>query len=304
MAGRLYNLADPECCRSRRHPVAAPALSRPKTEAQVSLAYQRFSDPQAASRFLAQREEARLLGGGTLLVRCVNEGDVSIGAYVRLLAPELQQIEVGDDAVRLGAAVTMSRIARVPTLAFLAPVARSIGGPAVRAAATVGGNLFAPSPYGDFGVALLALDAVVAIEGPEGASELDLESFFKSRARLARGTIVTAVRFLRPQPGDFRFVKVSRVKPKGTAVVSLAARLSKANGRVSAARVALGAMAPTPIRARGAEEALMGTAPTTADIHRAAVLAAADASPSSDAIASAWYRNAVLPVHLLRLLST
>jgi len=234
----------------------------------------------------------------------VNEGDVSIGTYVRLHAPELQQIEVGDNVVRLGAGVAMSTIARIPALAFLAPVARSIGGPAVRAAATVGGNLFAPNPYGDFGVALLALDAVVAIEGPEGAREQDLESFFKSRARLARGTIVTAVRFLRPRPDDFRFVKVSRVKPKGTAVVSLAALLSKANGRISAARVALGAMAATPIRARGAEEALTGTAPTTADIHRAAALAAADASPSSDAIASAWYRNAVLPIHLLRLLST
>jgi hypothetical protein len=50
-------------------------------------------------------------------------------------------------------------------LAFLAPVARSIGGPAVRAAATVGGNLFAPSPYGDFSVALLALGAIVSREG-------------------------------------------------------------------------------------------------------------------------------------------
>jgi CO/xanthine dehydrogenase FAD-binding subunit len=275
-----------------------------KNGAQVSLAYQKFSDPRAASRFLAEREEARFLGGGTLLVRRVNEGDVSIGTYVRLLAPELQQIEVGDDEVRLGAGVTMSRIAQTLTLAFLASAARSIGGPAVRAAATVGGNLFAPSPYGDFGVALLALDAVVAIEGPEGGRELDLESFFESRARLARGTIVTAVRFRRPQPGDFRFLKVSRVKPKGTAVVSLAALLPKANGHVSAARIVLGAMAATPIRARGAEEALMGTAPTTADIQRAAALAAADASPSSDAIASAWYRKAVLPIHLLRLVST
>jgi CO/xanthine dehydrogenase FAD-binding subunit len=114
-------------------------VSRPKTEREVSLAYQRFSDPRTASRFLAEREEARLLGGGTLLVRCVNEGDVSIGTYVRLLAPEFQQIEVADDVIRLGAGVPMTKIAQTPTLAFLAPVARSIGGPAVRAAATVGG---------------------------------------------------------------------------------------------------------------------------------------------------------------------
>lgn len=270
----------------------------------MDLAYQRFSDPRAASRFLAERQEARLLGGGTLLVRRVNEGDVSIGTYVRLLAPELEQIEVGDEVVQLGAGVTMSRIANTPALDFLAPVARSIGGPAVRAAATVGGNLFAPSPYGDFGVALLALGAVVAVENAQGVTEVDLESFFKSRARLAAGTIVTAVRFARPKPGDFRFVKISRVKPKGAAVLSIGAQVSKANDRVSAARVALGAMAATPIRARRAEEALVGAALTADNVQRAAALAAADGAPSSDAIASAWYRNAVLPVHLRRLLST
>jgi hypothetical protein len=80
--------------------------AKKRSEKQVSLGYQRFSDPRTASRFLAEREEARLLGGGTLLVRCANEGDVSIGTYVRLLAPEFQQIEVGNDAVRLGAGVT------------------------------------------------------------------------------------------------------------------------------------------------------------------------------------------------------
>ena len=161
----------------------------------MDLAYQRFSDPRAASRFLAERQEARLLGGGTLLVRRVNEGDVSIGTYVRLLAPELEQIEVGDKVVLLGAGVTMSRIANTPGLDFLAPVARSIGGPAVRAAATVGGNLFAPSPYGDFGVARLALGAVVVVENAQGVTEVDLESFFKSRARLAAGLGVVCQQF-------------------------------------------------------------------------------------------------------------
>jgi hypothetical protein len=83
-------------------PVPPPAdrpasLSQAQQEQQMSLAYQSFSDPRAASRFLAEREEPRLLGDGTLLVRRVNEGDVSIGTYVRLLTPELQQIQIGDD---------------------------------------------------------------------------------------------------------------------------------------------------------------------------------------------------------------
>ena len=270
----------------------------------MTLAYQSFSDPQAASRFLAERREARFLGGGTILVRRVNEGDISIGTYVRLLAPELKQIHIADDMVRLGAGVTMSRIANAPALAFLAPVARSIGGPAVRAAATVGGNLFARSPHGDFGVALLVLDAVVALESPEGFRELDLEAFFKARGQLAPGSIMTAVRFRRPMPGDFRFVKISRVKPNGAAVLSIAALLSRTEGHVWAARVALGAMAKTPVRAHNLEAALKETTLTPREIERAVASVPADGSPSSDAIASEWYRKAVLPVHLRRLFST
>lgn len=270
----------------------------------MTLAYQSFNEAHAASRFLAERPEARLLGGGTLLVRRVNEGDVSIGTYVRLLAPQIKLIDLAGDTIRLGAGVTMSAIAKVPALGFLAPVARSIGGPAVRSAATVGGNLFAPSPFGDFGVALLALDAAVLIESPEGLSELDLEAFFQSRGRLAAGSIVTEVRFPRPAPDDFRFVKISRVKPKGAAVLSIAALVATEDGRVSAARVAFGAMAGTPVRAHSLERALKGASLAPHEIECVVASAAADISPASDAIASEWYRKAVLPVHLRRLLST
>jgi xanthine dehydrogenase small subunit len=270
----------------------------------MALAYQRFNDAQAAARFLAERREARFLGGGTLLVRRVNEGDISIGIYVRLVAPQLKQIDIADDAISLGAGVTMSAIAKAPAIRFLAPVARSIAGPAVRSAATVGGNLFAPSPYGDFGVALLALDAVVSIESPEGLREFGVETFFQSRGRLAAGSIVTAVRFPRPAPGEFRFVKVSRVKPKGAAVMSIAAVIATNDGRISTARISLGAMAGTPVRAHRLEQALTGARLEPREIERAAASAAADISPASDAIASEWYRKAVFPVHLRRLLST
>jgi xanthine dehydrogenase small subunit len=269
----------------------------------MALAYQSFNDPQAAARFLAERREARLLGGGTLLVRRVNEGDVSIGTYVRLVASPLKQIDIADGTIRLGAGVSMSAIAKAPDMGFLAPVARSIGGPAVRSAATVGGNLFAPSPYGDFGVALLALDAVVSVESPGGVEEIGLETFFHSRGRLAAGSIVTAVCFPRPASGDFRFVKVSRVKPKGAAVMSIAAVITTKEGHISGARISLGALAPTPVRAHNLERALKGVSLAGPEIARAVALAAADVSPTSDAIASEWYRRAVLPVHLRRLLS-
>ena len=68
-------------------------------------------------------------------------------------------------------------------LGFLHPVARSVGGPAVREAATIGGNLFAPSPYGDFATALLALDATATLAGGFGQRELPIEELLGRRDR-------------------------------------------------------------------------------------------------------------------------
>jgi xanthine dehydrogenase small subunit len=268
----------------------------------MPLAYHTVSDLSAAAALLSAHGGARLLGGGTLLVRRVNEGDTSIDIYVRLRDPKLLLLDAGGETVGLGAGVTMSRIAREPALAFLAPVARVIGGPAVRAAATVGGNLFAPSPYGDFGVALLALDAVISVADAGGTRDLSAESFFAARDDLAAGSIVTMVTFRQPAEGAFRFLKVSRVRPKGAAVLSIATVLNSASGMILGPRVALGAMGKTPIRADAAENALAGAPLTAESIERAAEVAAEGTSPATDAIASGWYRKTVLPVHLRRLL--
>jgi xanthine dehydrogenase small subunit len=268
----------------------------------MPLAYRSVSELSAAAALLSGHSGARLLGGGTLLVRCVNEGDTSIDTYVRLRDPNLLLLDVGEETIRLGAGVTMARIAREPALAFLAPVAKSIGGPAIRAAATVGGNLFAPSPYGDFGVALLALDATISIEDTGGARDVSAEAFFGARDALAAGSIVTAVTFRRPAEGALRFLKVSRVRPKGASVLSIAAVVNSAGGVIAEPRIALGAMAKTPIRAYSAENALAGVALTAEAIEQAAIAAAEEASPSADAMASGWYRKTVLPVHLRRLL--
>ena len=120
--------------------------------------------------------------------------------------------------------------------------------------ATVGGNLFAPAPYGDFAVALLALDATVSTDDGETA---DREPSWP-RATGSRA-IVTSVGFTLPTQDGFRFLKVSRVKPKGVSVLSIAAVLEQApDGTVSSARIALGCMADRPMRAKAAEKALIG----------------------------------------------
>ncbi len=258
-----------------------------------------FPLAEEADRALAANRSARYLGGGTLVMRAINAGDQSFDMVVRATDPRLKQIQVQGDAITLGAGVTMSEVIASRDLAFLAPVARVIGGPAVRNMATVGGNLFAASPYGDFAAALLALDARVIVAGGQA---VPLAEFLEGRMREPR-RIVIAVQVPRPRESRaFRFLKVSRVKPKGVAVLSIAAHLPMQGGRLAGVRIAYGAMGPLPVRALAVEQALEGRTLDEQGIAQALAAATTGLNPLTDPIASEWYRRSVAPVHLKRLL--
>ncbi|WP_181706496.1 FAD binding domain-containing protein [Chthonobacter rhizosphaerae] len=254
-----------------------------------------------AADLVAGNRAARFLGGGTLLMRDVNEGSVAFETLVRTTEPA-RAIRTAGSRIEIGAAVTIAQIQAERDLAFLHGAARLIGGPAVRAAGTVGGNLFAPSPYGDLATALLALDGVATLQQGASRREMPLGDLFAQRGRDLRGVVVS-VSILRPESADaFRFRKVSRVKPKGAAVLTIAAHLPTSGGRIGKARVAYGAMAPTPIRARAVERALEGRSLDRDGVAAALAAAAEGTDPADDAIASAWYRREVAPVYLRRLL--
>lgn len=266
----------------------------------MSITVKTFARLADAAGALSSDRGARFLGGGTLIMRAVNEADPTIETIVRSTDPSLQHLSVSSGRIELGAGVTMGAILAERELGFLHPVARAVGGPAVREAATVGGNLFAPSPYGDFATALLALDATVTLAGGFGQRELLLEELLSRRERGA--ALVASVAFKRPADDSFRFTKVTRVHPKGIAVLSIAAQLPLASGRVTGARIAYGAMGQTPVRAKAAERALEGRTLDAAGIAAATAVAADGTSPADDAIASAWWRREILPVYLRRLL--
>lgn len=263
-----------------------------------------FGSMSEAAAALASDRAARFFSGGTLLMRAINEGDTTIARLVRSTDPSYRQIRNEGARIVIGAGVRMVDILASRDLAFLHPVARVVGGPAVRTMATVGGNLFAPSPYGDLAVALLALDATVMVQGAYGgAQQTPLEQFLAGRDRVGSGGLMIAVSVPRPASSDaFRFRKVARVKPKGVSVLSIAAHLPVTGGRIAGARVAYGAMAPTPIRARAVERALEGRSLDAAGIAPTLAAAAEGTSPATDALASAWYRREVVAIHLRRLL--
>jgi CO/xanthine dehydrogenase FAD-binding subunit len=262
-----------------------------------------FNSFGEAATALSSDRGARYLGGGTLVMRALNEGDLSISTIVRAKDQALTRIEASGSRVTLGAGVTFAQVLADRDLAFLHAPARSVGGPAVRNMGTIGGNLFAPSPYGDFTVALLALDATVAVQGGLGARDMPIDEFLQSRDRQA-GALVISISCQKPASADaFRYRKIARIKPKGGSVITLAAHLPTSSGRILGARIALGSMAPTQVRARAAERALEGRPLDAATISAAATAVVEGTSPADNAIASAWYRREIVGVYLRRLLS-
>ena len=259
-----------------------------------------FTTLDEAARALSASRSARFFGGGTLVMRALNEGTQAFDTVIRATDPGMRQIRPEGDRVTIGAGVTMRDVLASRDLAFLHPVARSIGGPAVRTMATVGGNLFAACPYGDFAVALLALDGLVNLAG--GGRAVPLDDVLAVRDREPR-VVVSSVSIVRPRDAlAFRFLKVSRIKPKGVSVMSIAAHLPQTGGRVAGARVAYGAMGPTPLRALGVERALEGRSLDASGIAPALAAATERLDPPTDALASSWYRKETAPVHLRRLL--
>ncbi|MEM7422424.1 MAG: FAD binding domain-containing protein [Pseudomonadota bacterium] len=241
--------------------------------------------------------DARFIGGGTLVMRDLNYGDQRFRRVVRTTDPSLKELRIEASRIVLGAGVTMAAILARRDLDFLHPPARSVGGPAVRNMATIGGNLFAPHPYGDIAAALLALDATVELA--DGA-QIGLADLLARRD--ADAGLVRAVSIARPDSGTFRYRKVSRVKPKGVSLLCMAAWLNRRAGRLADVRLVYGAMALTPVRVPAVERALEGASLDRAGIAQALAVATDGLNPPDDSLASGWYRREVAPVHLRRLL--
>ncbi|ASR36016.1 hypothetical protein BAY61_14515 [Prauserella marina] len=239
-----------------------------------------------------------VLGGGTLVMAAVNAGEAPSAELISLHRLGLSGITTTEGGVRVGAATPLGDLLGEPRLEFLHPAVRGIGSPTLRNTATVGGNLFADGPYGDLAVCLLALGATVTVAGRSGTYDTTVTGL----ARTGAGAIVTSVRFDLPDPDTWRYHKAMRRKLNSASIVTVAAVIGRRAGVIADPRIALGGVAPSPVRATSAEAALAGRPLTPATVEAAGRAARADIAPADDAYASAWYRRRVLPVHLRRTL--
>jgi carbon-monoxide dehydrogenase medium subunit len=256
--------------------------------------------------------DGRFLAGGTDLIIQMRRGKVAPGHVLSLhRVPGLDAIEE-NGAVRLGALVTHRAIERHPgfqgRLRGLVEGAEVVGGHQIRNVGTVGGNVVNASPAADVVPVLLSLDAAVTCVGVDGERVLPLEQFLlgPGRTALRPGELLAAVSF--DVPADrtaTAFLKAGRRRAMEISVVCVAARLTldAAGERCLDARIALGAVAPTTWRARDAERALEGRAPTPETFREAGRAAAEACRPISDVRASARYRRLLVETLVPRALA-
>lgn len=246
-----------------------------------------------------------ILAGGTVAMRLLNEGLTQPGAVMSLHRAKMNDVRSVNSHLEIGATTTLTFLAQMTGIPVLANAARQVGGWAIRNMATVAGNLFVPPPAGDVAVALLALDAQVVAAKTGGERKMPLDQFFTGFMQTALAPDELITRLEVPQPsGKTAYIKFGRRELNSPAVVAVAARIEQnAEGIVTDARIALGAASDYPMRAKQAEAALVGHALNAESIAQAADLAQKESNPSTDAIASEWYRRKMVGVFVKRALS-
>jgi carbon-monoxide dehydrogenase medium subunit len=256
---------------------------------------------------------ARLIAGGTDLLTGLKEHSDRPDYLINLAGmAELSFIEYDPaGGLRIGAATTVRQVEKSALIRSNYPVisnaAASLASVQIRNLATVAGNICRASPSADLPPALLALGASVRLAGPAGERVVALVDFFSGPGKtvLHPNEILTEIRLppVRPYGSGAIYLKHCPRRAMDLAAIGVAAALTLDAGRCSEVGIAMGAVAPTPHRARQAESILIGQTPTPELIERAAVSAAAEASPISDVRASAAYRRQMVRVLVGRALA-
>ncbi|MGD8554455.1 MAG: xanthine dehydrogenase family protein subunit M [Anaerolineales bacterium] len=261
------------------------------------------SDLETALQLLSDMgSQALVLAGGTDLLLKMREGTLQPESVVSLRQiTELRGIHEDKHGLRIGAATTLREIIRSPLLRHQHPclvhAASLIGSVQVRSLATIGGNLCNAAPSADMAPPLMALDGEARLVSTKGERQLPLQDFFRGPGEhaLQAGELLREI-ILPPPEGETIYLKHSQRAFMDIAMVGVALRLHTSGKTVAAARVALGAVAPTPLRATTAEQELEGQAPSEDRFARAAALAAEACTPIDDVRAPAWYRRRIVEV--------
>lgn len=269
---------------------------------------------EAVRAFAASAGKGRVLAGGTDLLVQMRNGTVTPETIVDIKKiPEMTTIEeVAGGGFRIGAAVSGAVLREHSKLKKAWPgvveAANLIGSTQIQGRATPGGNLCNGSPAGDSVPAMVAAGAIVTVQGPKGRRELPVEAVPKSpgRLNLEPGEIVVSFTLpARPKGSSDAYLRMIPRTEMDIAVVGCGVSLTIEKGVCTAARVSLGAVAPTVLLVEEAAKALIGSKVTGSKLDEAALAKAAAACsaacrPIDDKRGTIAYRTQIAGVLLKR----
>src|SRR4030042_1949157 len=269
---------------------------------------------EAISLLAKYKKEAKVLAGGTDLTVNLKHNILRPNYIINIGSiPDLNYIDFDHGkGLRIGALTTMRALIESTELRKTCPVipqaASQLGNPAIRDVATLGGNLCNASPAADSAPVLIGLSAKVKIVGPDGVGLIPLEDFFSGPHSnvLKVGEILTEVQVPLP-PANTKgvYLKYGARGVADLAIVGVAivADIEAKNKVCNDIKIVLGSVAPTPRRAKKAEESIKGQVITKALIDESAQIAANEARPITDNRSSAGYRKTLVNVYVRRALT-
>ncbi len=256
---------------------------------------------EASEVLAAHHGTALMVAGGTDLLLKMKAGRLAPQAVVNIKrVPELRGLDLNSH-LSIGALTTLEELRRSPIVRrhfpALAEAAATMASIQIRNLATVGGNLCNAAPSADLAPILIALSAVARINGSQGERCVPLDEFFVGPGQtvLAPDELLTAIEVPRPT-GHALYLKHSPREAMDIAIVGVGLSLRMNDDRCAEARLVLGAVAPTPLRASHAEAELLDRPLTPERIDRAARVAAEEARPIDDVRGAAWYRRKMIDV--------
>lgn len=264
---------------------------------------------EAVSLLSNHRGEARILAGGTDLINRMNRGEISPKYLISLRGiKSLQFITQEDGVLRMGAGTNLRAVETSPVIKSLFPVlaeaAGQIGSIQVRNRGTIGGNLINAAPSADMAAPLLALNARAIIIGQNRRNEIPLQALFTGPGTTSLEDDELLQEIVVPvlsKSIKAVYYKLSPRRAMDIATVGVAVCLGRQNeGLIDHVAIALGAVAPVPMRAERAEQLLRNQSLSLELIDQAGSIAAEEASPISDHRASAGYRKEMVKVLVKR----
>ena len=268
---------------------------------------------EAGDIFAAHGDRAKVIAGGTDLMVNLKKKAVACPEHLVSLAriDSLRILDGENGSVRIGAYVTVDELANSEmvrgTIGALAAGARALGTPLIRNRATIGGNLGSARPAADLPPSLMAYGASVVVMGSGGERAVSLDEFFKGPGLtvLKPGEMITEIRVPKPPGGaGAGYINLGVRKSQDCNIVNVASYLAlDGDGRIADARIVMGSVGPTPLRAPSAEALLKGEAADESLFARAGEAAAGDSTPILDFRGSAQYRRDMVAVLTRRTLA-